>query len=209
MGLRLVRTLSVARKVLVSLGLRRVAQSQRLDARDRRGLPPLLLAAAVAVLDGVQGFTGWCLNVVNLTFAFALAATRGALAPIHAPVARSKPMHPARPGERSAIERAYLHGMPRWDSREIGGLIGPCCVAGISPLCLVFSADLMFGPWSGSKDNLYYLQAIVGPPLIALLFVPHLGRRSFWVAAGGVLVALVIMLAVFVVFAGILSASES
>ena len=59
--------------------------------------------------------------------------------------------------------------MPRWDSSEIGRLIVPCSVAGILPLCLVFSADLMFGPWSGSMDNLYYLQAIVGPPLIALL----------------------------------------
>ena len=58
-------------------------------------------------------------------------------------------------------------------------------------------------------DNLYYLQAIVGPPLIALLFVPHLGRRAIWVAAGGVLIALLIILAFFIIFAGILSAGES
>lgn len=99
--------------------------------------------------------------------------------------------------------------MPRWDSSEIGRLIVPCCVAGILPLCLVFSADLMLGPWSGSMDNLYYLQAIFGPPLIALLFVPHFGRRAIWIAAGGVLAALLIMLAFFIVFAAILSAGES
>ena len=99
--------------------------------------------------------------------------------------------------------------MPRWDSSLIGRLIGPCCVAGILPLCLVLGADVMFGPWSDSMDSLYYLQAIVGPPLVALLFVPHLGRRAMWVAAGGVLIALLMILAVFIVFAGILSAGES
>ncbi len=106
-------------------------------------------------------------------------------------------------------DRAYPLGMPRWDSSEVGRLAVPCCVAGIVPLVLVFGADLMFGPWSGSMDSLYYLQAVVGPPLIALLFVPHLRRRSVWVAVGGVLIALLIMLAVFIVFAGILSAGES
>jgi hypothetical protein len=80
-------------------------------------------------------------------------------------------------------------------------------VAGILPLCLVVAADVLF--WSGDTTNLYYLQTVVGQPLIALLFVPHFGRRAVWVAAGGVLVAMLIMLALFLAFAVVLSTGES
>ena len=72
MGLWLARTLSVVRKVLVSLGLDGSHHRNDWTRAIVAVLPPLLLAAAVAFLDGVQGLTGWCLHVVYLTFAFAL-----------------------------------------------------------------------------------------------------------------------------------------
>lgn len=87
--------------------------------------------------------------------------------------------------------------------------MGPSCVAGILPLCVVAGADVLFGPWSDDTDAVYYLQAVLGPPLIALMFVPRLGRRAVWVAVGGVFVALLLMLALLIAFAALLSAGES
>lgn len=85
-GPRRVRSLSRVNKVLVYLGLDGSHTQNEWARAIVAVLPPLLLAAAVTSLDGVQGLTGWFLNVVYLTFAFALWL------PL---VARSLP--PARP----------------------------------------------------------------------------------------------------------------
>ncbi len=99
--------------------------------------------------------------------------------------------------------------MARSELRDLRRLVGPSCVAGVLPLCLVFGADAVFGPWTDDTDYVYYAQAIVGPPLIALLFVPHFGRRAAWVAAGGVIVAMLLMLTLFIGLAALMSAGES
>ena len=83
----------------------------------------------------------------------------------------------------------------------------PCFVAGIVPLCLLTTADALF--LNSDTTNLYYLQAVIGPPVIALLFVPRFGQRAVWVAAGGILVAILIMLALYIALAVVLSTGES
>lgn len=61
------------KKLLVHLGLDDGSHAPNDWARALVAvLPPLLVAAAVSFIDGVQGFKGWCLNVVYLTLVFAL-----------------------------------------------------------------------------------------------------------------------------------------
>jgi hypothetical protein len=109
-----------------------------------------------------------------------------------------------------AGENAYGLGTVPWARSNLRPFLGPSCVVGILPLILVGSADALFGPWRDSTDAVYYLQAILGPPLLALFFVPRFGRRAIWVAAGGVLVAVLFALTLLIAFVLLLSnASES
>lgn len=103
----------------------------------------------------------------------------------------------------------YGRAMPQSNLSKMAPYVGPSCIAGILPLCLVFGADMLFGPWSDKTDIVYYLQAILGPPIVAVLFVPRFGPRAIWVAAGGVLVALLFILMLVIGFAALLSAGDS
>ncbi len=107
-------------------------------------------------------------------------------------------------GDRFAPYRRSVRSDARSLSEE---LAVPCFVAGIVPICLLAAADTLF--LNSDTTNLYYLQALIGPPLIALLFLPRFRQRTVWVAAGGVLVAILIMLALYVVLAIVLSSGES
>ena len=73
----------------------------------------------------------------------------------------------------------------------------------------MFAADVVFGPWSDGSDWIYYVQPFLGPPVIALLFVPRQGRRAAWIAAGGVIVALTVGVSLFLLLAAALSSGES
>lgn len=79
-------------------------------------------------------------------------------------------------------------------------LIRASLVAGIMPLVVVFACDLAFGPFD--NDDVYVLQALLGPPLVALPCAFSLGRRAAWVALGGVLIALALLGAVVFVLLG-------
>ena len=72
--------------------------------------------------------------------------------------------------------------------RRLDGLVWPILVAGVLPVCLVVAADVLLGPSSGATPVVQAL-AVLSPLLVALGFVPRVGRRAWWIAVGGVLVA--------------------
>lgn len=103
---------------------------------------------------------------------------------------------------------AYGLGTVPWTLSNVRPFVVPSCAVGILPLVLVGAADALLGPWSDSTDAVYLLQAILGPPLLALFFVPRFGRRAIWIAAGGVLVAVLFALMLLIAWLLLLSGTS-
>ena len=70
-------------------------------------------------------------------------------------------------------------------------------VAGVLPMMVVVVVDAVWGSTDAAVATalLYVFGPACGPVVVSLAFVPHLRWRALWIAVGGYLVELVIVIA--------------